>query len=690
MPLLPGWTDRLNEPDSADAAEPVRFVMPQSADFYARTTTQVSTEPAAKAMAEFAAQRPLAWIGFDVQFRYDRPGVVVNRRHTAQDPRSIHPLLLSLALAEPDTSTGGVLYRYVIDLRIPDVLPAVRDVLRLPVCFVGHFVQPELFCLRKLDLPEPAILWDAWVSERALRLGRGHKRYRLTPGADEAAQARASEDAEEEEDFLGSLASACRSHGVACPLATDEERLQRSFQEHQEGAPFTAEQIRYAAASAVAAGQLYPLQVNAATRAGLLHHLTTVEMPWTITNARMIWNGARIDPEKCQRTQQACTRHLAQLEPQLEAVGIRNVRSDQQLTEFFNRVGLLALFRRGGHVSFDKKRLETLQDRHAVIPVIRAARRVHDLLDEKVLTGVFVGGDGRVHPDYRQLGTHSGRQTSRWPNLLGLGRLFRPLVVPDPGRGIGEADWCQIEVGIAAAVYHDDRLVAMFNSGDVYAAMAQHFYRDQLSAADREMAGYTFKKQHGQYRDRMKTCTLGIIYGLTAHGLALYLNTTSIEAAALQEQFLGMFPALRQGLANAAALGGLRGYATTVSGLRRYRAVREAPLSSWERNWLTNQPVQGSGAVVFKAAGNRLDKLYRRYDAWLIIPMHDAFVFEAPLSVLVEVAELTQRVMCETVCDYFPVLKPQVEVNVADSSCWNKDGRSDSLERWLEEPLFRL
>jgi DNA polymerase-1 len=182
---------------------------------------------------------------------------------------------------------------------------------------------------------------------------------------------------------------------------------------------------------------------------------------------------------------------------------------------------------------------------------------------------------------------------------------------------------------------------------------------------------------------------LGILYGVTPHGLALYLGISRPEAAALQQRFMSMFPALRQALADTTCFGGLRGSVPTISGLRRYRA-RRGRTSVWERNWMTNHPVQGSAAVVFKAAGNRLDRLYRGHDAWLIVPLHDAFVFKAPLQVLEEVGELTRRMLCESVQEYFPQLRPRAEVNVLWPHCWNKDGHADSLDRWIEDPTFEL
>jgi hypothetical protein len=82
--------------------------------------------------------------------------------------------------------------------------------------------------------------------------------------------------------------------------------------------------------------------------------------------------------------------------------------------------------------------------------------------------------------------------------------------------------------------------------------------------------------------------------------------------------------------------------------------------------------------------------LYRKYDAWLIVPLHDSYIFESPLDVYTEVAQLTERVMCEVVQEHFPELDPKVEINTIDPSCWNKAGHSQSLECFLEDPTFSL
>ncbi len=102
---------------------------------------------------------------------------------------------------------------------------------------------------------------------------------------------------------------------------------------------------------------------------------------------------------------------------------------------------------------------------------------------------------------------------------------------------------------------------------------------------------------------------------------------------------------------------------------------------------MKNYPVQGTAAVLFKLAGNRLDKLYHPHHARLIIPLHDAYIFEAPLAALEEVANLTARVMCETVQEQFPELHPCAEINIAHPECWNKNGDAEAFSRWLENPL---
>ena len=103
-----------------------------------------------------------------------------------------------------------------------------------------------------------------------------------------------------------------------------------------------------------------------------------------------------------------------------------------------------------------------------------------------------------------------------------------------------------------------------------------------------------------------------------------------------------------------------------------------------------NAYVQGTAALVFFDAGNRLRRLYRQHHARLIIPVHDAFVFEAPLGRVTDVAELTRSVLIRTVQEWFPELQPRAKVNIAHAACWNHEGHHDSVERFVADPMLEL
>ncbi len=144
MKLLPGWDKRLQEAEAIADITSNSFALRKSPQFYARSVHFVDTLQAARALVEFAQQRSLSHIGIDTEFRYDRPGVFINKNNTVHDPKSIHPLLLSLALAEPAGEERGELYLFVVDLRRAELRPFIQELLRLPVCFVGHNLKVAL------------------------------------------------------------------------------------------------------------------------------------------------------------------------------------------------------------------------------------------------------------------------------------------------------------------------------------------------------------------------------------------------------------------------------------------------------------------------------------------------------------------------------------------------------------------
>src|SRR5262249_29483909 len=137
-----------------------------------------------------------------------------------------------------------------------------------------------------------------------------------------------------------------------------------------------------------------------------------------------------------------------------------------------------------------------------IIPHLRRYRRYARMLADPLFEGVLIGSDDRLHPEHRHLGAGTGRASRSAPNIVGITKTFRPIVTAPPGRAIIELDYAQIEVGICAAEHNDQALIAAFNSGDVYAAVAQQFYTEILTEEERALPPAQFKRLRGDLRDR--------------------------------------------------------------------------------------------------------------------------------------------------------------------------------------------
>jgi len=614
-----------------------------------------------EALISLMSQQPLACIGVSVGYNFDEPSIQVAAGKSVSDLASINPQFLALSASEPGAD-GPHFHRYLIDLQSEEVLPAIQKILNMSVSFVGFNLKMSLCCMWKLGLTAPNQVWDCFIFEKARTLGRYHYLYFMKGVNDRMGRSKAKERAEEEKNYDLSLEVACLRYGVGLSCFVDNG-----------SAPCNGKE---AMATAAASAKLYACQTEWEGCDALLSHCLSVEMPWVVTNADIEWAGVRVDYDKAleivEKIQPVTDVLLKSLS---EDYGIENPRSHNDIDTFIRREGLLRHFQKGGQLSLGDDELKAKESLHPAIPKIRRARKLLEILSNKILQPGLAGVDGRVRPIHTHLGADTGRQTCCLPNVAGLNRRLKPVIVPPKGFGIGEIDLSQIEPGIAGAYYNDTELISMFNSGDVYAEMAKICFRDSLSDSDLSLKSKDFKIKYPDLRSQMKVCTLGLIYGMTPYGIAQNLNISEAEATVLQNRFMGMFPELTKALAMQKSRGATRGYATTVNGLKRYRGFSATGrLTFWEKNWFANFPVQGSAAVVFKAAGNELYHRYKPYGARLIIPVHDSFVVESPLDRIEEVAALTGRIMCETVRRYFPELDPKADINILHPECWNKDG----------------
>lgn len=677
MEAMPCWKERLEAPREPKE-EPRTARLPKDPMFFAERLTIVDSVGGAEAMLDFARERPLSHVGLDAEFRFSGAGIAVGSRHDKSKPdiRQIVPLLVSLSFAEPRPDGSVVLYPFVVDLWVPEVMEALRGVLRLPLPFVGHYLKNDIFCLWKLGLPAPRTLWDSCLCERVLTLGRNRWRDRVNHTDDDSAEieeAIAREESEEERAYNLSLLATCRRYGVPHAYSARKEEFQRSFLVHPEGAPFSTDQISYAAEDALAAARIYIPQVQAAALGGVLRHLVEIEMPWVETNAAFEWNGVRVDPDRASRLSAHFRAEAKSIRVELAAMGIRNPNGRNEKIEFFRRLGLLERFRRRGSISFDKDSMEANWHLHPAARLLHRLGKIESIMRDGLLDPGAGGIDGRVHPEHRQCGADTSRQTAKWPNVLGVSGDARPVVVPEPGNVLLDFDLRQIEPSLAGAIFGVPELVAATNSGDVYSAVARKFYIGELSDEDLVLNDDAFKARHPEKRAAMKIFFLASLYGISAAGIAANLGIPESEGRALMESFALLLPNLSEAMKESARFSSLRGYAVAATGLRRYRG-RTGPVTAAEKRWMSNFEVQGTASVFFKAAGNRIHRLCGRFGARLIVPLHDSFLIEVPELHKEEVAEMASRIMRESVQEFFPELDIRVDHDPSRVDCWTKGG----------------
>jgi len=544
------------------------------------------------------------------------------------------------------------------------LLSDLQELLNLPIMFVGHNLQFSWYSLWQIGVEPPSRCWDTYIAERSMSLGVFNSTDRENKKKFIAQQ----------EEFL-SLGHCCLRYRVpnimlnSSHSVVPEELKSSTYRPH-----LAARKLAFVLA------KLFVKQSRKAEGQGVLKHLQDIEMRWVMTNARMGWHGMLIDQNKGMHAKKVARRVRGNFIERLNPYGIENPRSQCQLKEYFRLGGLLDYFWSKGTYRFDREILKENIDLDGVVEVLLQLSRLDDIENLQLLNPLFISEEGRVHPMHIQLGAATGRQSCKYPFVLGLSREQRNLIVPSTDHAICEIDYSQIEPGVAGVVFDDKRLIKMYNTGDVYTAMADLFL-DGVSVGESLFSTYLHNETRLKSRNLMKVCTLGLIYGLSAFGLSRKLRIDEASAASLMDKFNSMFPDLINNQEIIVAQGHERGYVETATGLRRYVSTKGS--TGHDKNWMKNHPVQGSAAVVFKDAGNHLDKVLKEYNAHIILPLHDSFVVEAPIKQIDDVVDLVSEVMCSALKRHFPELAPQVSAGKSTVN-WNKDGEEAALDQWTE------
>lgn len=665
-----------------------------------------ATEADALATVSGLTALNIAWIGLDTEYRAQTRPDGSTGDNDWRDPSRCRPVSVGLAVFA--RAEGGVLvvHRAAFDVRTPATHSALAQLLALPVLFVTHNFRAEYFTLATLGLPFPAMFFCTWLGAKQLMLGRLHARYEVPEPEDEAEEIRADKMAATQRESAVSLLGLLRRYGLPHRFPGDKAAMQARYSALLDEESLDARDAAYVTADAEATGALYPRVHAELARYDLLRHYELIELPGALAFARMQWRGVRVDEEARESARLAALRAVAQAETVLEPYGFPAASSPRRRILANSRpavlqalakqrvpgVGrLLDLFRSSkttNGYSITRERLREFREVHPLLEALYRHRRYSAVVSDKLFQGGLVGADGNVHCEIDPLGADTGRPVYKRPNLVGIGRDFRPMIVPDRlGYGLAELDFVAEEIFIAAVIHGDEELLRDVNRGDPYRRVAGWLFARDLHPGHEQLTDGEFA-EHARYktlRKRAKVIALGIIYGMGDHSIAAKLQVSVPRAGQLRARFFERYIGLAAGIGRAIRALEERGYAETVTGLKRFRGA-SGPLSPWERRWAVNTPVQGSAAGLLKILLPRLDVALAPLETHVVLAPYDAVLLQYPLDERRTVALTTgAALMASTFRELFPGTEPRIDVNHEHPHCWNDDGRADSIDRFLAE-----
>ena len=427
----------------------------------------------------------------------------------------------------------------------------------------------------------------------------------------------------------------------------------------------TAALVRHAEATRRLAG---PLAEKVAERGSEMLY-RDVELPLSVVLGAMEDTGVRIDTYRMGEI-------TARLSDRIEELGARAYEaageefvlgSPQQLGRIlFEKLGLTPGRKGKTGYSTDSKVLRAIRVEHEIVPVIEEWRELTKLVNTYLgPLPELIGEDGRLHTTINQTVAATGRLSTTNPNLQSipirteLGREIRSAFVAEPGRRLLSADYSQIELRILAHVSGEPRLREAFERGE-----------DIHTATAAEVLGKDPATLTKDERNVAKMINFGIVYGISAFGLAENLDIPKDQAQAYIDAYLARFPAVQAFIARTIAQASEDGYATSLLGRRRpvpeLRASNRQTRGFGERV-AVNFVMQGSNADIIKVAMVAIHRRLREEGrgAQMVLQVHDELLLEVPETEVTKVRELVREEMVAA----YP-LDPALAVDVGVGDDW--------------------
>src|SRR4051812_20764690 len=323
------------------------------------------------------------------------------------------------------------------------------------------------------------------------------------------------------------------------------------------------------------------------------------------------------------------------------------IGSPQQLgTVLFEKLGLSRKRRGKTGFSTDARVLQAIRDEHEIVPKIERWRELTKLASTYLdALPAYIGDDGRLHTTLLQTNTTTGRLASINPNLQNIpirtemGREIRACFVAEPGNVLLSVDYEQVELRVLAHIADEDVLREIFKRGeDVHTETAARVFNLPPEQLDVGM------------RSKAKMVNYGIVYGLSAYGLADRLRIEQEEAQEFIDRYLERFPKVAQFMRDAVTQAEEHGYVSTLFGRRRQ--IPELRARNWQMRKLgerlaVNTVIQGTAADIIKVAMVRChDSLAAAGLATrVILQIHDELLFEGPPEEMGQATEIVTREM---------------------------------------------
>ncbi len=359
-----------------------------------------------------------------------------------------------------------------------------------------------------------------------------------------------------------------------------------------------------------------------------------IEMPLVKVLADMEINGVRLDTDQLKETQKVFTERMNQYERHAfeEAGQEFNISSPRQVGDIlFGKMQLVDKPKKtktGQYVTSEEV-LQQLSGKAAIVDDILNYRGMKKLLGTYVeaLPKLISAKDQHIHTSFNQAITATGRLSSSDPNLQNIpvrdddGKEIRKCFIPDEGCKWFSADYSQIELRIMAHLSGDENMIEAFREGfDIHRATAAKIWKEPMEDVS------------DAQRKKAKQANFGIIYGITAFGLAQRMDIGNKEAKQLIDDYFVTFPKVHQYMEQAKESTREKGYAETMFGRRRYlpdiTSGNNTVRGFAERNAI-NAPIQGSEADIIKIA---MIRIWRRFKdeglrSKMILQVHDELNF---------------------------------------------------------------